>query len=452
MTAKLKLVKSLSSLEVMKLYAAHLRSQSWCIDSSGATVMALHASSGYPANLDHFKNTFAAWAKSSGNYVDSDNYQGFLTSLRFALPTMLDSILGSTMRPTPEPFITVNGATFANTYVPYKPPRPLNCTAPLAEELLDRLFPIESEREWVLQHLAHTVQRPLDRPQHGLLITGAPATCKSSLMRLVSLAMNGKHFYSSNGYTQALQKHSEVLPNNLVVVFDDATATTDTYEKLKDTITRKVQSVELKGSQKLVTREVYSRVVVISNSRRPLRLVDDRRFFAPAYCEHETSKEDSEEFGSRLADWLTEDGTPAILHHWLMGVDLTGFKVSGCPRTETLIQMEGASTPALERHIKGFIESRTAADELSPVFHEKAIAEYVNDAGLKRISTDEIAYKLVSMGYEHKRRRDPDQVKKDGDKDLYVYVWQLAGVKKSRDLSDSDKAQLAKDRGITLTF
>lgn len=436
---KPKAVQVLPAKEVLKKYAEHLKSQSWCIDSSGTTVMALHASSGYPANLDHFKNTFPTWAIQAGLRVQPDEYQTFLDSLRSRLPMQLYSILGSTMRPTPEPFISMNGAMFANTYVPFSPPRPTDCSAPLAEELLTRLFPDKAERKWCRQFIAHIIQKPLERPQHGLLITGKGSTCKSSLMRIVRLALGGdKHWYSKNEYTQALQKFSEVIPDNLLVVFDDVPPTKgkDAYEDLKDTITRDRQTVELKGGQKFVTREVFSRIVVISNLVRPLRLVEDRRFFAPAYCEHQTDKEDSEEFGARLSAWLLESEAPAILYHWLMDVDLTGFTVSGCPRTETLIQMEGASTPALERHICAFIEERTEGDK-KPIFHEKDIASYLESAGLQRISQDEISHKLIAQGYEHSKRRNPFETGK------WIYLWQPAGQRRARDLTELEKSALS---------
>ena len=430
----------LPAKEVFTLYAEYLESQSWCIDFSGTASMALHASSGFSANLDYFSaKPFSEWSEQSGIRVKEDEYADFLSSLKLKLPKRLHSILGSTMRPTPQPFISVNGAMFANTYVAFQPPRPADCSAPLAEELLDRLFPDPAERKWCKQFIAHVVQKPLERPQHGLLITGEGATCKSSLMRLARAALGGnRHFYSKNEYTQAMQKFSEVIPDNLLIVFDDVPPKKigDAYESLKDTITRDTQTVELKSTQKFVTREVYSRIVVISNLKRPLRLVDDRRFFAPAYCVHPKSKEKSEAFGVELSAWLLEPGTAAILHHWLMDVDLKGFTVSGCPRTETLIQMEGASTPALERHICTFIEDRTE-DDKKPIFHEKDIAAYLVEAGLQRVSQDEIAHKLIAQGYEISKRRNPFEAGKN------IHLWQLAGQKRARDLTESEKSALS---------
>lgn len=441
--------KTLPAKEVFKLYAKYLEADSWCIDFSGATSMALHAASGFPANLDYFSaKPFSEWSDQSGIRVKESEYAEFLSTLKFKLPKRLHSILGSTMRPTPQPFISVNGAMFANTYVAFNPPRPVDCSAPLAEELLDRLFPDKAERKWCLQHTAHTIQKPLERPQHSLLITGEGSTCKSSFMRLVRAALGGnRHFYSKNEYTQALQKFSEVIPDKLLIVFDDVPPSKvgDAYESLKDTITRDTQTVELKGTQKFVTREVYSRIVVISNLKRPLRLVDDRRFYAPAYCVHQKDKPDSEAFGVRLSAWLLKPDTAAILYWWFMDVDLTGFTVSGCPRTETLIQMEGASTPALERHIRSFIEDRTVDNQL-PIFHEKDIADYVQSAGLSGISQDEIARKLVEQGFKHCPQRHLSDTKKNSsvEKVRQIHLWKpiLPQGQRTRDLTQSEKAEI----------
>lgn len=415
--------QTLPAKEVFKIYAKHLESNSWCINASGKFIMAFQASSNEEANLEYFAITFDSWSKQVGIRVQTDEYLGFTDNLSRKLTRKLPCILGSTMRPTPQQFIIVNGATYANTYAGFSPPRPADCAVPLVEKLFERLFPDEAERKWCKQFIAHIVQKPLERPQHGLLITGAGATCKSSLMRVLSLALGGRHFYSKNDYTQALQKFSEVLPDNLAVVFDDATATKDTYEDLKDTVTRDWQTVERKSTQKYVRREVFARIVVISNKPRPLRLVDDRRFFAPAFCEHLVSEENSAEFGAELSASLLDSDMPAKLYHWLMDTDLKGFTVGSCPRTETLIQMEGASTPALERHISVFIEDKTSDDGIKPIFHEKEISAYLFAAGLTGVSQDSIGHKLIAQGYEQKRRTLTKDEKDKDDKQKQIYLW-----------------------------
>lgn len=422
--------------EVLKLYASHLKSQSWCLDSSAPLTMAFHAKSGRTANLDYFRNTFSAWSKASGIRVLQADYRNFLDGLRFKLPVRLPSILGSTFRPSPEPFVDFHGATFANTFVSFDPPKPADGSAPLADELLCRLFPDAQERKTVLQWLAHIIQFPMERPQWGLLITGQGGTCKTSLLKLVRLALGGRHVWSKNDYTEVLsQRFNQIVPDNLLVGFDDAVASRDTYERLKDTMTREFQQVEIKGQQGLVNREVYARLAVLSNSVRPMRIANDRRFFAPAFCEHLRSPEESAEFGAKLHEWLDEKGTQAILHHWFKSVDLSDFRSGRCERTETLIRMEGASTPALERHIAEFLEDRTEGDQ-PPIFHEQELADHLSAAGLSNCHPDEIARKLTEQGYEHKRSRNPfDAAKK-------IWLWKPAGVRRSRELSVAEKSRL----------
>lgn len=421
--------------EVLKRYAAHLKSQSWCLNSSAPMTMAFHAKSGRSSNLDYFRNTFSVWSRASGIRVRQDEYRGFLDGLRFRLPSHLPNILGSTFRPSPEPFVDFHGAMFANTFVPFTPSKPYDCSAPLADELLSRLFPDAEERKTVLQWLAHIIQRPMERPQWGLLITGDGGTCKSSLMRLVRAALGGRHFYSKNDYTEAHQRFSQILPDNLIVVFDDAVASASTYERLKETMTREFQQVEIKGQQQPVNREVYARVAIISNHARPIRLSEDRRFYAPARCVHPVGVEDSQEFGAKLNEWLECSETPAILYHWFTSVDLSDFRSGACKRTDTLILMEGASTPALERYITAFLQERAEGSQL-PIFHEQGLSEYLTATGLPKSHPDEIARKLTEQGYEHSLRRNPFvQGKK-------VWLWQPAGMKRARDLTGAEKDAL----------
>lgn len=145
--------------------------------------------------------------------------------------------------------------------------------------------------------------------------------------------------------------------------------------------------------------------------------------------------EDSQEFGARLNKWLEGADTPAILYHWFMSIDLCDFRVGGCEKTETLLLMEGASTPALERYIAAFLEERAEGTQ-QPIFHERELADFLNESSLPRPHPDEIARKLTEQGYEHARRRNPFDTSKK------VALWQPAGMRRARDLTEAEKDKL----------
>lgn len=415
---------TLPAKEVLKKYAAYLESQSWCIDASGTSVMAFHASSDYPANLEYFRLKFPAWSKASGIRVDQSEYGSFLDRMKSDLPPLLPCILGSSFRPSDEKFFNFNGATFANTYLPFHPPRPTDCSAPLADELFERLFPNVKERTTVRQFLAHIIQKPLERPQWGLLITGEGGEGKSLMMQMLEAALGNNHWWRERNLEAALKQFSEVLPDNLSVCFDDAKFGPDSAEQLKHPMTARYQVVELKGVQKTVKREVYARLTVLSNKMRPLRLVEDRRWYVPTRCVNRISKDESKLFGANVGTWLRQPDTPAILHHYFMNVDLTGFDPSGCELTETHARMSEASVSVLEKYISEFIEDGI-------IFHETQLLAHLNAQGIRHVNPDELKLKLGDLGYEHKRRPPVPNAKK-------VWLWQPVSQQRQRSLTNAE--------------
>lgn len=415
---------TLPAREVLKKYADYLKSQSWCIDASGTSVMAFHAASDYPANLEYFRLKFPAWSKEFGIRVDESEFGSFLDRMKSDLPPLLPCILGSSFRPSNEKFFNFNGATFANTYLSFNPPRPADCSAPLADELFERLFPDERERTTVRQFLAHMIQKPLERPQWGLLITGEGGEGKSLMMQMLEAALGNNHWWRERNLVAALKQFSEVLPDNLSVCFDDAKFGPDSAEQLKHPMTARYQVVELKGVQKTVRREVYARLIVLSNKMRPLRLVDDRRWYVPARCLNRTSKEESKEFGAKVGAWLRQPDTAAILYHYFMDVDLTDFDPSGCELTETHARMSEASVSVLEKYISEFIEEGI-------IFHESQLLAHLNTQGIRHVNPDELKLKLGDLGYEHKRRPPAPEMKK-------VWLWQPVSQQRQRSLTSAE--------------
>jgi hypothetical protein len=280
--------------EAVGLYAKHLAAESWCVDVSGIRPAALHADSNRAACAEYFKIEFADWCDANGLSIASFDSNVVSRSLVDKVMARLPRIFGSSFRPTSEKFFKSRGALLANTYKPVDAPAPADLTTPaILQGYLERVLPQKEDRNRVLQFLAHIIQMPQVRPQFGLIMTGEGGTGKSFLVRLVEAALGNRYCWRENSYKPVFKQFSEVLPNNLLVTFDDASASAHTYEDLKHAITSEYQEVEVKGQQKTVSREVYARIIVLSNLEKPLRLVDDRRFYVTEPCVHKVSREES---------------------------------------------------------------------------------------------------------------------------------------------------------------
>lgn len=421
----------LPAKDVIRRYAEHLKQQSWCIDVSSCPIKALHADSNYNAAVDYFKYEFPSWAYANKVRVDTDDYQKFLSTLVDRLIPKLPRVVGSSFRPIPDKFFENNGATFANTYVPFRPDVPEVFEMPeILAEYLDRFFMNADDRKRVIQWLADIVQNPSRRPMWSVVITGAQGTGKSSLFRLASAALGNRHTWEHNEYTPAFKQFSEVLPDNLLVSFDDAPADDrSTYQKLKQAITRTSMSVELKGVQKPVERDVYTRIMICSNNPRPLRIEEgDRRLYVCEPCQHKVSPEETAAFFVKFNDWLDHPDTPAALYHWLSTVDLSDFVPGSTIKTDTHAQMVGLSSSVLETHLKDYVQD-------SPIFHSNQLLQYLDEQGCRRPDDDLLKLKMAALHYEHKRRTIP------GCGEKQHYLWQpIPTGKRARSLT-TDESQ-----------
>lgn len=445
MTQPLALVKPettptlLSPARIAQRFADHLISKSWCVDVSAFPLKALHAESNYNAAIDSFRYDFSSWAKANNLRVDLSNnkYGDFLNNLNSRIIPLLPRVLGSSFYPASnyDPskdkfFKSKSGAFLANTYVPYKPAIVTNFeTPPILLKYLDRVFSNEQDRKIVVQWLADIIQNPSRRPMWAVLLTGKQGSGKSSIFRLVSLALGNRHTWEKNEYGPAFKQFSEVVPDNLLVSFDDAPARADTYQRLKQVITCNSMQIELKGMQKLVHREVYARILVCSNVSRPLRIEEgDRRIYCAEPSEHLEGPEESAEFFVAFIDWLESPDAPAILYNFFMGVDLSDFTPGSTIKTETHAKMVGLSTTVLENLLLDYVTEK-------PIFHNTTLLSHLSSHGINRVDADVLKMKFADLGYVHKRRPVEGCEK-------HIWVWQQ-DCKRARALTEDEIKSIA---------
>lgn len=397
-----------SQSEAIKLFAADLVSQSVYINTSAFPLKLFYARANRTEAVDALEIKFPKWARAKGVRIDPDKYSDFLRNLPKRVMSKMPLILGTAFRPCDVGhFIDHVGAPLANTFVPFNPAPTVQPDLAILEEYFDRIFENEEDRKTTLQFLAHIIQQPMVRPQWGLLVTGKAGCGKSSLYSLLRLAMGGKHVYSDNQYSPPFARFSETLPNNVLVCFDDATASKGTYEDLKLAVTRTIMPVETKHAQGYVEREVYARIAVISNNVRPFTFPSDcRRFYVLEYMTH-VSKHNPDgcelntaEFFERFIKWINDADTPAILYHYFKTIDLSDFKSGSCVKTANHKLLAGLSLSVVDSLIDNFFEDYGTAYR----FHPDELLSYLKSNGAEHPNLDSLKLKLAAIGYEHKRR------------------------------------------------
>jgi hypothetical protein len=413
--------------EIIDQYAGYLKNQGFVLHMGANNMSLLHAPSNYNHHLIEIDLGFPSWVRANKSYSNAEGYEDLMKSLQKRVMECLPRVVGRGMRPTDERvYRSHRGAMLANTYIPYQPAATSKFEMPpILQEYLDRLFPDADEQKTVVEFAADIVQNPENRPQWSVILTGEQGSGKSSLISLIKTALGERYVWSGNSYTPVFEKFSEVLPDNLVVCFDDAPSNADTYERLKRAITCADVEVEIKGQQNRVEREVYARIIICSNNPRPLRLErGDRRFYCPASCKHRSDPEETAQFFQRFLTWKEQNST--VIYQWLSSVDLKGFERGSCKKTATHASMVDMSASVLDDAVEGFVQ-----DKNGMAFHPKELQAHLRDQGIPTIAVDLIKSSVAKAGYET-RRRNIDGIKGQ----IYIYV--PAGVKRSRSLTEAE--------------
>jgi hypothetical protein len=244
-------VAAASEAETVDAFVRYLSENGWFLDmSQGSKPRMLNARANQGACFEELSFQFDDWLETRPARLCTIDKE-FRDRLPYLASSKLTRVYGVSFRPTSDASFYSEGGLMANTYVPFMPTGEV-CPDGMAllDELADRVWPLKDDKKTCLQFFAHILRHPTVRPQWALLITGQAGTGKSFMVKLVETAMGRRACWREDDIGKALKQFSEVLPNNLMVTFDDAPAKQAVYEQMKHPITSDFQEVELKGVQR----------------------------------------------------------------------------------------------------------------------------------------------------------------------------------------------------------
>lgn len=301
--------------------------------------------------------------------------------------------------PTKPEYVSFNQTQYLNTFKVYTPETDNKECEPF-HELMQRMFPVDSERKTVTQFIAHALRHPEQRPTYGLLLTGTTSTGKGTLYQSVLTPLLANQVASARSFEQILGKHSELLNGTLLVILDDIkSGNANTYIKLKSVMTEPTILINPKYLLEK-TVKVYSRIIFNSNEKLPLPIAtDDRRWFATQPMQHKVSKEETTEFIKTFKEWVNNESNLDAIFNYLVSVDLADFDAYQCKQTPTLLAMMEQSTPSLELVLQDFIDNGNQVfkrDELTAYLNKQRV--FPTDAALNEALTklDYIKQRILS--------------------------------------------------------
>lgn len=431
---------ALSAAKVVERYAReHWTNRGWCIKYTTTKPVMFHPISKQSPSTEILLDEFESWRSTAKIDVVTDNYAAFLGSLATRVRSHLPKVYGSAFRPVPDRFyVDSNDTPLANTYKPFNPPAPANATPPaMLVELFERLAPIPEERQLLTEWIAAIFQRPLERPVWGVILTGDSKCGKSSLVSVVRAGLGGNHVNDSVTYTGLWEGFSTVDADYQLIALEDLIAPRDADTKMKQRMSAKSRMFSIKNEQEQISRDMFSRYMVTSNLKRPLRLDPTvRRWLALQFIDHRVSEAESVEFFERFFAWMATPDAVAQIVHYFRNVAITAYNPNLCPRTATLEEMIGLSTSVLHTTIKDFVSDGHA-------FLDVELREFITaETGeVQKGVADLIESYLTNENYQRTRRPITGVTKRP-------YVWSRKTGKRGDPLRPEDDARMGELLGV----
>jgi len=270
----------------------------------------------------------------------------------------LQKIIGFYFKPSSSRLINVGcGANKLNTYQHFIPSDNTEY-CPLFIELLERMLPVQGERNTFTKWLAHMVQQPDVRPTWAVMLTSEEGTGKGVLFNQILTPLLSGQTRLCSTYGEFTGGHSTALADTLMIMLDDVKSKSDSQvTELKSKISEPYIMLNPKYEQPF-SQQVFARILLASNETRPIKLGnnDTRRWFAPQYIKHRENRAESQMFFDKLLGWIDTDiYSLSKIYNYLMNFSLEGFSPNIVERTPTLDTMVELSESSRETAVKDWV-------------------------------------------------------------------------------------------------
>ncbi len=191
--------------------------------------------------------------------------------------------------------------------------------------------------EFLLNYLAHGVQKTWEKPRSALVMRSDPGAGKGTLVDYYC-PIFGVHYQQITDPEHLLGRFNSHMQNCVFLYADEAmwAGNKEGEGKLKALITEKKIRIEIKGRDSFQL-DNFTRVLFSSNKDWVVPMeINDRRFFVMDVSNRH--KGDTEYFGA--LHWEMENGGRAALLYDLLQRDITEFVPTLFPQTKAMLEQK----------------------------------------------------------------------------------------------------------------
>ncbi len=194
----------------------------------------------------------------------------------------------------------------------------------------------QDKGDWLIRYITHIVKHPEINQEVCLVLRGNQGTGKDTITYIL-----GRIFGEENNYIHRTSDMYEAFPekagfnsclkNKLLLQFNevDGADTAKVKNKLKDSITRKVNKINEKYIKEY-SQTNFVQCILCSNSKSPIQIEwGDRRMTVMKTADFHTGTEGKKYWSDLYENYINNDQKIDELYSWLISeVDITGFNAA----------------------------------------------------------------------------------------------------------------------------
>ncbi|GAQ86640.1 hypothetical protein KFL_003010150 [Klebsormidium nitens] len=212
--------------------------------------------------------------------------------------------------------------------------------------------------EYILNWLAHQVQRPGKKIGVALVFKSKEGAGKNIIWDFVGLRILGEDLYLyCNDLDKVIGRFNSISANRLLTVFDEVSSWGGAYKsnnRFKSHITQERSMLEKKGIDPIQVRDFCNSVFTTNEEWPVKRGVDDRRYAA---VEASNEKLGDKEYFTRLGNELEQPETAKRFFQYLLSLDISTWNAKLVPQTAWGEALRAHSIPTYASMVQALLEN-----------------------------------------------------------------------------------------------
>jgi len=229
----------------------------------------------------------------------------------------------------------------------------------------------EKGTEYLINYLAHLVQRPGELPRVALVFQSEQGVGKNIFFENFAKYLLGNEYLLATADMDKIVGRFPVINNKLMVIMDE-TSGKDSFsnsDKIKNIITAEQIAWERKGVD-ATTINNCGRYMFFSNNMTPVKIEQSDRRYVVFKCS--TDVQNNTEYFTKLMSTFKDEGAIKSFYDFLSSTDISNWdSINHRPLTKAYADIKAASTPAMATYLMEQMNLYENAEETEKAMYTK---------------------------------------------------------------------------------